>query len=911
MEIPAALTSPDPLAAESSTVVVGRTRVTVLTDRLIRIEHATDSVFEDRASLAVVNRRFPAVDFDVDPAPDGGGLKLRTSAVELTISDTDRPFSRTNLTAKLGGGRNPRTWRYGDRDRANLGGTRRTLDGWRGNEYQEFLDIDDTGMVVFDEWKTQTLDPGLLSRNGWTVVDDSGTPVLDGSRKPWPVARPDGRRSDVYLFAYGDDYKSALRDAASLLGPQPLPPRFAFGYWYSRFYAYTDRELLDIVDQFDQMDVPMDVLVVDMDWHKPGWTGYSWDRRYFPDPDDTLARLHDRGLHVTLNVHPSDGVGRHEDAFEQMCEALGLDPGDTERVPFDVTDPAFMDAYFRVLHHPEEDRGVDFWWMDWQQGEHSEIPGLDPLPWLNQLHWDDQARRGRGNRPLVFSRWGGLGGGRYPIGFSGDAWSVWETLEYQPEFTASAANVLYGYWSHDIGGHYGPITTPELYTRWLQFGIYSPILRTHATKHSDQERRFWEFREPYSRTMIDTVKRRYELVPYLYSECRSGVTTGQSLVRPMYHDHPRVEAAYEARGQYRFGDSLVVNPVVAPLEEDLMAPTRTWLPRGKFYDTAHGRLIHVRSAHGEWIEGRYLLDEIPVFAVAGAVIPGQRGATRLNGASYENLVVTAYPGGDGGYALYEDDGVSQGYLKGESVNLPLRQRADANTRAVDVGPAEGRYRGWNRRRPVEIRVVSEAPPSRVTVNGGAIVAATAADGRAGVERAGVGRSVSRDNRRRAPVGPKGGKVGDYWFYDAGSASVIVKLASVDLVKETSVVLHRDSSLPRSVVRLLDGYPGLARRLDAIAQRAGQASSGNELHPKERLAVDLSQAVNRVSRDPSTLVAELRRVRRDIGQLDEIFEAWQGAWRTALRFPFSNQEEAAIAKLGEARSILATTREQFG
>ncbi|MGB6057266.1 MAG: TIM-barrel domain-containing protein [Microthrixaceae bacterium] len=899
MDIPEALTAPDPLADVAASVVQGRTRITVLTDRLLRIEHAADGEFEDRASLAIANRRFAPVEFRADS--EGSRLTVTTADVELSIADTDKAFTRSNVTARIGRGRGAVQWHYGAKDHKNLGGTRRTLDGWRGSRSQDFLDIDEMGMIVFDDWKDEHLDPGLLSRNGWSVFDDTGSPVLDpGSTgrtrprpRPWPTTRPDGRRNDLYLFAYGDDHRSALRDAAQLFGPQPLPPRFAFGYWYSRYHAYTDRELLEIVDQFDRFAVPIDVVVVDMDWHKAGWTGYSWDRRYFPDPDDTLARLHDKGLHVALNVHPSDGVARHEDAFAAMCADLGLDESNTGSIPFDVSDRDFMAAYFKHLHHPEEDRGVDFWWMDWQQGEHSAIPGLDPLPWLNQLHWEDQAVRHRNRRPLVFSRWGGLGGGRYPIGFSGDTWSVWESLAFQPEFTSTAANVLYGYWSHDIGGHYGPITTPELYTRWLQFGTYSPILRTHATKHPDQERRFWEFGDPYRSAVTQTVRRRYELVPYIYTECRRGVSSGLSLVRPMYHEHPGVDPAYGATDQYYFGGDFIVAPVLAPVEDDTMAPVRVWLPKGRYYDTAHGTLVNVRPSAGEWTERRYLLEEVPAFVVAGAVIPGLKDADRLGGPSYENLVVSAYPGGDGDYDLYEDDGTSQGYMKGDSVTIPLCQRVTHEARTVSIGPAEGRYRGWISKKPVEVRIVHELPPAEVQVNGAALAMASSSDGR------GLGSGHGHS------------ETGDYWYYDTASASVVVRLGQVNLRKPTTVGVHRDSTLPKNAARLLDGFPGLARRLDAMAGRAGQASASHELHPDERLAVDLAQAANRVTRDPSTFVAELCRVRKELPRLDAIFKDWGIAWHSALRFPFSNQEEVSVAMLQEARRILTTTTEQFG
>ncbi|HTO01856.1 MAG TPA: TIM-barrel domain-containing protein, partial [Microthrixaceae bacterium] len=515
---------------------------------------------------------------------------------------------------------------------------------------------------------------------------------------------------------------------------------------------------------------------------------------------------------------------------------------------------------------------------------------------------------------------GGMGGGRYPIGFSGDTWSVWESLAFQPEFTSTAANVLYGYWSHDIGGHYGPTTTPELYTRWLQFGIYSPILRTHATKHPEQERRFWEFSDPYRSTMNATVRRRYEMAPYIYTECRRAVSTGLSIVRPLYYEHPRADAAYEAKSQYQFGDSFIVAPVLAPIDSDMMAPVRVWLPKGKYYDTAHGSQINVRSAKGEWHERRYLLDEIPVFAKAGAIIPGLKGANRLGVPSYENLIITAYPGGDGDYELYEDDGVSQRYIDGDSVSIPLSQRLSTGVRTIEIGPAQGGYRGWLRRKPVEVRIVHEAPPLKVLVNGVEIAMATSADGRIKPSRPSNPRGgtspVRAERSSRSTVGSGRGanrdaRPRDYWYYDAASASVVISLVQVDLTKSTTITSHRNPTLPKNVERLLDGYPGLARRLDAISQRAGLSSASAELHPEERLAVDLAQAANRITRDPSTLVEELRRTRREFSRLDEIFEVWQTKWHSALKFPFSNQEAVAVEMLEEARRILATTTGQFG
>src|SRR5690606_38419751 len=135
------------------------------------------------------------------------------------------------------------------------------------------------------------------------------------------------------------------------------------------------------------------------------------------------------GLKTALNLHPAEGVHPHEEAYPAMALALGQDPAVGKPIQFNIADRAFTAAYFRYLHHPLEDQGIDFWWMDWQQGTQSATAGLDPLFWLNHLHYFDLGRDPQ-KRPFIFSRWPGLGGHRYPIGFSGDTIVSWESLDF-------------------------------------------------------------------------------------------------------------------------------------------------------------------------------------------------------------------------------------------------------------------------------------------------------------------------------------------------------------------------------------------------------------------------------------------------------------------------------------------------
>lgn len=825
-------------------IVVDNFRFSVLTDRLVRIEYADDGVFEDRPSLDVANRLFEPTRFD--HSVTGGELVIDTGRLRLVCKNTWLAPTAATLSAVVRRPDGDITWHFGDEALDNLGGTTRTLDMWRGDSIQRVVGYDDaTGFIR--EWDPQVLSDGFLSRSGWSTLDDSKTVVLaetpataigsGSTHARWPVARPDGHHVDLYLFGYGSDHGDALEAAYQLVGPQPLPPRWVFGYWYSRYYPYTDTDLMALVDELDHNRIPTDVVVIDMDWHRPGWTGYSWDTDLFTDPTATLAELHRRGLRVTLNLHPADGVGQHEDAFGEMCAAMGLDPTTTDHIPFDPTDPTFVDAYFRILHHPQEDRGVDFWWLDWQQGTDSAMEGLDPLAWLNQIHWDDQLRRPE-RRPLNFSRWDGVGAARRPIGFSGDTFATWESLAYQPYFTATAANVLFGYWSHDIGGHFGGSGDAELYLRWIQFGAHSPILRTHGSLDMVEERRVWEYPNPYRTAMIAAIRRRYELIPYIYTACALGTPHGRSLVRPMYHEHPAMDTAYESPGQYMFGDDMVVTPVTEPVDQNGITTVSTWLPRGSWYDTTAGTLIDVTEPAGCSLRSSYLLDEIPVFVRGGSVIPTQREVERNTTEFYPNLWLEAYPGGDTTTSIYEDDGTTNGYLGDERVVITVDHRETPVERSVTVGQSSGTYETWEPFREVTVAFHGATPPEVVEVDG---------------------RTIPW-SQHRAP---------GHWFYDTTKASVVVDLGSIDLRTTTDVVVR--GAVPAD--DRVSGLVGLIHRLASI-DRDIRVLMGDD----SRLLARLARTAMRVDAEPGTLSREVTSLRDALvlleGAIDRAISYWQ-------------------------------------
>ena len=628
-----------PVSAPQAVVQADCWRITVLTPALLRLEYDPSGTFEDRATQTVWNRAFPVPEFHISRRD--GVLELFTEFLHLTYDG--KPFSPNNLQIQTNGGLGlwENTWRFGDKLH-DLGGTARTLDRADG---------------------AIPLESGLISRFGFSVLDDSHSMVLQqDSENPfgmWVQPRPDGIE-DLYFFGYGYRYQECLRDFYHLCGKTPLLPRWALGNWWSRYHKYSAQEYQDLMERFSREGVPFSVAVLDMDWHLvdvdpkygSGWTGYTWNRDLFPDPPAFLDWLHAHGLRVTLNVHPADGVRAFEKAYPQVAEAMGIDPASGEPVPFDVTNPTFLEAYFEKLHHPLEAEGVDFWWVDWQQGTYSKVPGLDPLWMLNHCHYLDSARRGR--RPMTFSRYAGPGSHRYPVGFSGDTIVTWESLRFQPYFTVTASNIGYGWWSHDIGGHMLGYRDDELATRWVQFGVFSPINRLHSSSSPFNSKEPWNFPPEPCAVMKQFLRLRHRLVPYLYTMGRLFTREGQPLMRPMYWLSPQTGAAYSFPNEYAFGTELVCAPITEKCDPVVqMARADAWLPEGVWVDAFTGRIYSGGRRLSFWRP----LSQMPVLARGGGIIPLQADQTISNDVQNpQALEVFVFPGSDGSFTLWEDIG---------------------------------------------------------------------------------------------------------------------------------------------------------------------------------------------------------------------------------------------------------------
>ncbi|HEY3558688.1 MAG TPA: ricin-type beta-trefoil lectin domain protein [Kribbella sp.] len=629
---------------------------------------------------------------------DTGHVNLDSLAV-TSASDTGYQAPDTGLL----------TTGYGSGPTDTLGGWTRSLDN-------------PGGLPVLEH-------PGLLNRDGWYLLDDTRTALLNANHVVSP--RPDHGAQpyqDGYLFGYGQNYKSALGDLNTLTGNANLLPQSAYGVWFSRFNAYTTADYQNtLLPKFRSTFTPLDWLVVDTDYKSPNtWDGWNWNPSLFPNPQAFMDWTRQQGLSVSLNVHPT--ISEDDPQFAQAnATAGGLEPDPsafTQYKPhlFDWSKPAQLTAYLN-LHKPFEQQGVRAWWLDYCSfcgASTASDPHVAPDNLINQAYADHAA--GRGLRGFSFARIGGAEYGgihaSYPIGpwserrntlqFTGDTPGGWEFLNFAVRYTADEAAAGLSNVSHDIGSFHGDHLADDLYARWIQLGTFQPIDRLHSD-HAD--RLPWEYGAEADAGATRFLRLREALVPYTYTAARQANTTGVPIVRPMYLDYPALDAAYNASGQYMYGDNLLVAPITTA-NSGGQGSTSVWVPPGTWTDYFTGTTYTGPAT----VTMTAPLSRMPVLVKAGGIV-----TTRTDYVDnqvervLDRLTVNVAAGASGSYSLYQDAGEGTGYQRGESSTTALSWNDAARTLTID--PTAGSYPGAATARAYTLRLSNSAAPTAVMVDG--------------------------------------------------------------------------------------------------------------------------------------------------------------------------------------------------
>lgn len=512
----------------------------------------------------------------------------------------------------------------------------------------------------------------------------------------------------VVIAGEGDQLTSSYR---RLTGEVPLPPVWALGYIHSRERYKSQAELLENAKGFRDRGIPLDVIVQDWQyWGRYGWNDMRFDEAEYPDPAAMVAKLH--AEHVRLMVSVWSRIDPQSDLGREFAARKYFIPG-TQWVDF--FNPAAASFYWGKVRDRLLRYGIDAWWFDATEPENDDLAGrmthvgwggtvrdLYPL-FVTRTVYQGLRHDAPGRRPFILTRSAFIGEQRYGAAvWSGDIGANWASLRRQ--ITAGLGYVVTGlpWWTTDTGGFFRPgesqYTDPayrELFLRWFQYSVFTPLLRVHGYQSDTELWRYGPYLEAQCRRWLAL---RYKLLPYLYSEAARVSFSGSTLMRPLVLDFPGDEKALSQPFEYMFGPALLVAPVTSPG----IVEKKVYLPRsaGGWYDFWSGR----RSRGGSEVSVQTPMEQIPLFVRAGSILPLGPALDYATESSAEPIELRVYAGADGAYSIYEDDGTDFGYEKGERSSIPIRW--DEARQALTFGAREGCFPGMPRKQTFRVVWVS-------------------------------------------------------------------------------------------------------------------------------------------------------------------------------------------------------------
>lgn len=609
------------LLANLDNIVSGKNyRISVLTERLIRLEYNANGIFNDNETQLVQFRNFPKVNFKVNQ--DNRFLVIKTKYFTLSYTkeknfDGGKLMPTNNLRVDLVG--TDRTWYYHHPEVKNYKACFVSLDG-------------------SDE--DQKLRNGLYSVDGFASFDDSNAGIYDSNHN---LIKRDSNGIDIYLFMYNNDFLLALKDYFMLTGKPKMIPRYALGNWWSRDLDYTYQDIQDLVTNFEKKGIPLSVLLLEDSWHINKFqdgtkleTGYTFNKELIPNSSELVTYLHSKNIHIGLHYNPVHGIYPHEEHYSEIANYFQIT--DNKIIAFDPLNPVLLEAINKFMLSPLNKLGVDFFWNDIKTNQIS-LAGL----WLVNQSLVDRFGFSLGRNGMIATH-------RYPITYAGSTLIGWEMLSKTPTIYEQASNIGVNWISLDVNGNYGGIEEEELYIRSIELATFSPILRFHAPRGRYYRKEPWRWNARTLEVIDNYLILRHRLIPYLYSKAYYYHKDGDLILKPLYYNYPWVYDDSNYKNEYYFGDMLI-SPILT--KKDLLI-NRTihkfFIPDGVWYDFNTGKKF---PGNKEYIS--FFRDEdYPVFVKRGAIIPLCNDKLSNFTGNPESLEVHVFPGESNTFNLYED-----------------------------------------------------------------------------------------------------------------------------------------------------------------------------------------------------------------------------------------------------------------
>jgi hypothetical protein len=636
----------------------------------------------------VVERTWPGVEFSQEV--EGGVTKLTTATFEVRVPSAATSLSGAGVYSPAGDA----LFVY-----SSLPSGRSLLP--TPAEFKKAYAISDVPRIIPPAWGATPPPPGTIT---------SSDPLYQTSGWDFRNDAP-----DVYVFVNaGQGYIPFRKEFLRLTGPIPMVPMFILGFANSRYWAYTDKEFLQIIDEYRTRGVPLDIQVVDTDWRLGE---YDLNTTYFPDLAGFFKQAHDRHVKIMFNDHPQGGT---------------IQPASLQYRYDNLTKYLSM--------------GLDYWWYDrnWDGIMTGPLPNIERDSWGQAVFTDTHARLRPTERPILMSMRSdidfqitGPAGGlvytdmfmpikqthpashRYPINWTGDISCDFNALRQSVITTVADGPHLLTWVHQDIAGYNGS-PTDELYARFIQWGLLSPASRVHGCGSNNFRRMPWLFSADVSAISTAYIKLRYRLMPTIYTAARRNHDDGTPLVERCDLEWPDLSAAVNNE-QYLFCNDILVHPVTAAgatMTQAKQVPL--WVPPGDWLDPWTGE---VRQGPASiTIDSK--LYHVPMLIRRGAIVCLAPDMLYTSEKPWDPVTVDVFPAASGSVTreLYEDDGKSLGYRSGQFTRTPITVERDANGIALTLGAAEGDFpeKLTNRAWIVRLHLDAAQAPQPLSVQGVAV-----------------------------------------------------------------------------------------------------------------------------------------------------------------------------------------------
>ena len=634
----------------------------------------------------------------------------------------------------------------------------------------------------------EDVSPFFQSTKGYGLYWDNYSPTLFTDNEEETSFRSDVGDCMDYYFMYGGDADGVVAQVRYLTGEVPMFPLWTYGYWQSKERYKSQEETVGVVRKYRELGVPLDGIIQDWQYwgHNYLWNAMDFQNPQFNNPQKMIDDVHAMNAHMAISIWSSFGPAtkpyRELAAKGLLYDFKTWPAAGTESWPpdpeypsgvrvYDAYSPEARDIYWKYLNEGIFKLGMDAWWMDSTEPDHLDFKpeDMDTKTYMGSFRkvrnayplmsvggvYDHQRAVSSDKRVFILTRSGFLGQQRYGANvWSGDVGSSWETLRNQVPAGLNFSLCGMPHWNNDIGGFFAGQynkswndgTAPknplyqELYVRWLQFGTFTPMMRSHGADTPREIYQFGQKGEPVYDAIEKMIRLRYALLPYIYSTSWDVSHRQSTFMRALVMDFPKDKKVWDMNDEYMFGKAFLVAPVLhaqytqekvvkvneesgwnrdnagktdGKVQADFQQPksTEVYLPCGTvWYDFWTNEKIE----GGREITRETTLDLIPLYIKAGSIVPFGPDVQYATEKPWDNLVLRVYPGADGSFVLYEDEFDNYNYEKGAYTEIPMSW--DDSSRRLTLGTRKGEYKGMLQSRGFTV-VLPDGRQKSVSYNG--------------------------------------------------------------------------------------------------------------------------------------------------------------------------------------------------